>query len=670
MGFSDNPQIDDFSKISEESVLATKQAFLQRKGFLVREESPDKGVDLDVELLVDNQVSGFKFAIQIKSSQDVKTGKRSGIKCIKYTIKTSRLGYLCRRKPGMGLIVVYDERNEKLYYDYVEKICARITKDHKDNTWVNQDTVVFTIPFQNTVNDNAVANIYKTMRQRNDRFTDMYETAASDYDLPIFNFGTPTNPTTILDEYGYLFFNKKEYQILYGLFSKMSLDKILGNPKFTLLAAITYYETGRHAEATFFLKKSELYIGQYTSSERELQNVTSINLEYSLGRLEVEEYEKRLRKLDATITGGMNRVFVKLQIMRMKMLQVDIFEETSNSNFFHDIEEITSTIKNINEDEDIGSLYLIEVASFIHELGVQRFLKTTARMTIRRTMLGDDAVDEETMRDLKFIIGLTINSHALLQGIIELSNTTNNEYLNAVALYKKNYMFYSLLFQTTVSSLSANRPIDEFKSADSGKQMKIAYYELIESYNLFQRRDIAGGAYNTLGIARELNFLYSFFNGKNIDDDVHTQTEAALLQLEKVLQIPPSKIMSEELLVKILERKKVPTASTYKTMSVEEREKFALYSVKSAGLPPERAANVLAEIEFMAKAADAINDNYFEVLQNLKHTKNMETMYKDHPKFVIHCKGCGYQTLESTSLDELLRCLKTQHPHYCLNNIS
>jgi hypothetical protein len=52
MGFYDNPIIDIYSKTSEESLITTKQVFLQKNGFLVREENPDKGVDLDVELLI------------------------------------------------------------------------------------------------------------------------------------------------------------------------------------------------------------------------------------------------------------------------------------------------------------------------------------------------------------------------------------------------------------------------------------------------------------------------------------------------------------------------------------------------------------------------------------------------------------------------------------------
>lgn len=140
MGFCNNPIVDIYSKTFEESVIATKRVFSQKNGFLVREENPDKGVDLDVELLIDNQVSGFKFAIQIKSARKLQTIQKEGSTFIRYNIKASRLGYLCRRSPGFGLIVVYDTQEQQLYYDYVENICS-IMGEHNDNEWMNNENV-------------------------------------------------------------------------------------------------------------------------------------------------------------------------------------------------------------------------------------------------------------------------------------------------------------------------------------------------------------------------------------------------------------------------------------------------------------------------------------------------------------------------------------------------
>jgi Domain of unknown function (DUF4365) len=135
MSFIENPEVDLYSEASEESVNEARRVFTQRNGFLVREENPDKGVDLDVELILDKRVTGFKFAIQLKSVQELRVINKDGTQYISYSFKTSRLGYLIRRKPGLGLIVIYDDINRQLYFDYVENIYRILMDEHKDDEW-------------------------------------------------------------------------------------------------------------------------------------------------------------------------------------------------------------------------------------------------------------------------------------------------------------------------------------------------------------------------------------------------------------------------------------------------------------------------------------------------------------------------------------------------------
>lgn len=58
MGFNDNPIIDQYSRASEESVLKTRLFFSQKNNFIAIVRIPDKGVDLDVELIRNNSAIG------------------------------------------------------------------------------------------------------------------------------------------------------------------------------------------------------------------------------------------------------------------------------------------------------------------------------------------------------------------------------------------------------------------------------------------------------------------------------------------------------------------------------------------------------------------------------------------------------------------------------------
>lgn len=84
-------------------------AYLQKKRFISREEHPVYCVDFDIELIIsDEGASSKKFAIQIKSTASVKTAKYGTNIFSTSQFKTSRLGYLARREPAYGIIILYD----------------------------------------------------------------------------------------------------------------------------------------------------------------------------------------------------------------------------------------------------------------------------------------------------------------------------------------------------------------------------------------------------------------------------------------------------------------------------------------------------------------------------------------------------------------------------------
>src|SRR5688572_13157963 len=116
MAFDDSPNVDPSSKASEESVLAVKAFFTRRNGFISREEIPDYGCDLNVELVLEKEnASSQQFPIQIKSDGDISIINSYGSKYISKSIETSRIGYLCRRTPAYGLVIVYDVKTGLCY---------------------------------------------------------------------------------------------------------------------------------------------------------------------------------------------------------------------------------------------------------------------------------------------------------------------------------------------------------------------------------------------------------------------------------------------------------------------------------------------------------------------------------------------------------------------------
>lgn len=666
MGFYDNPIVDIYSKTSEESVIATKQVFLQKNGFLVREENPDKGVDLDVELLIDNQVSGFKFAIQIKSAQKLQTIQKEGSFFIRYNIKTSRLGYLCRRSPGFGLIVVYDNQEEQLYYDYVENIYSSIMEEHNGNEWKSNENVTFFIKTSNVVNKESIISIYETMRRRYLHFNEMYTQKAYDFDLPTFQYKEFEDPVAVLEKYGYVFFNNKEYQILFSFLSKLNLNKIVQNHKIVLLAAITYCQTGQYVEGEYFSKKCESFLSEYSDEEKELLLILKLTSEFSLGKTDRSAFYKKLKEVEVSVKGEMNSIFIGLQILFMELLNTTIiYEEKSLENVLKKIESIENQINTLEAPQETRYLYMMEVVSFVHHIGIRHFLQSITRMMIQKKILGDSPL-QERLANAKLLVMLIVKPQEILQLIWDYSNKTKNDYLMATALFKKTYMFYSFSLQSLGLSYSSGTSIDSLKKTHPTNLFKQAYSEIINAYNIFQKRNDLRNAYKCLAISMEVNYLHSFINAQNIDDCIHNQITVALERLEKELNIEPYKILTEDMLINLISRKERSIFDDYYSLSTEEKYQFANIIAQSIGLPSERIDNLISEFNFMQKAEDAINTKYFDILQNLSHTKSKETLYIEAPRYVIRCKNCNYQTVESDNLDKLLGCLRAEHSHICL----
>jgi Domain of unknown function (DUF4365) len=156
MAYGDTPKVDDNSIRSEESVFAVKKILSRRNGFISREESPDYGVDLDVELV--NREKGAtsqKFAVQIKSAKKIAYVQKEGTEYVVLPFKTSRLSYLCNRTPAYGIIALHEENSEAAYFDYVDAIVPRLDEHNAD--WREQETVTIYIAKQLLTDETALA---------------------------------------------------------------------------------------------------------------------------------------------------------------------------------------------------------------------------------------------------------------------------------------------------------------------------------------------------------------------------------------------------------------------------------------------------------------------------------------------------------------------------------
>lgn len=664
MAFNDNPEIDIYSKNSEESVLAVKQFLMQKSGFIVREENPDKGVDFDVELILNNQASGFKFAIQLKSVQKAKFSTKEETQYVAYRIKTSRLGYLCRRSPGYGLIIIYDDESRTSYFDYVENIVKNLDLIANDDAWRENDTVTMYINSDMVLDQSSVAGIHHIMLNRRDGHQNMYAKYASEFGLPGFNKYVVEDLSELIEKYGYALLNSRDYHIIYDYLTKQPFTKIADNPKLLLLAAVTYSQIGQNIEADFFISKCRRYFDNYADSEKELLNLFQIVTEFRLGRIDKDKYLNKLRLIEPHIKNDSNAILIKIQILFNEMIDINVF---ANEPFKYILPKLDSLIETINSskiDEDIRNYYSLEILSVMYQIGIQHFFRYTTDALIQKKVLGEAPI-KERISNAHTLIMLLGTPMKLLQGIYEYSVKENNEHLKAAVIFKRTFMFDSLVMTTLTSVFSGEITFDKFKDQQQPQLFEQSYRDIIDAYNIFNNRYDLDIAYRSLSMSLEINYFYSFIYGKNIDEHALDATRKRMIQLEDALGLEPNEIVAEKMIISAMARSNSDLIS-YRSLSEGNESLVAELFLKAIGLPPERLPNLLSEISFMRNAEVAINTKYFEILQNLSHTKSKETFYSSPPRHIIRCKGCNYQTIESDNLDELLTCLRAEHGHICL----
>src|SRR5690606_38606126 len=121
--------------------------------------------DFDVELILQHEnASSWKFPIQLKSVQTITLVNKDEF--ISYSFETSRLGYLMRRIPSMGIVVLYSIEQNECFYEYADKVYSRLMEERDSDEWKKNDKVNIHIPYTNVLSKKTAIDIHETMTKR------------------------------------------------------------------------------------------------------------------------------------------------------------------------------------------------------------------------------------------------------------------------------------------------------------------------------------------------------------------------------------------------------------------------------------------------------------------------------------------------------------------------
>jgi hypothetical protein len=661
MAFTDAPEVDDNSKASEESVNAVRAFFTRRNGFIFREETPDYGVDVDVELVVkEKDASSWKFPIQIKSKKSLTIIKESDEELISFPFMVSRLGYLSKRAPAYGIIVVFDEEQQQCYYDYVDAVIARLDKHQQRVGWRTQKSVSILLPLQ-LIDSGSLVSIHQTMVTRHENHEKLIAKHGRKYDIPYLQVSRqapietdltdPAQAVTFLVKYGTFLFNEQEFTKILTLFGIISATTILNTPELLFLAAITYCRTGNAVDAEYYLRKIEKKKASLTTEQRGIIQFSELRLDFLKGEIDYDSFLLQISALEDNIEGVENRLLVKINKLFFELNKTaasgDFEIATKNR-----IDALTDEITKAYLPENQKHLMLVYHADNINSFALESFLHFNSSFQLGQSLKIDMPM-KTRIAFAQFSTGML--SQAIKLGIdaYRFADENNSFLLKASAAHNLGKFFfqarYYFLMQQVEENLSTkDEMITEYRRF---------YAFSVTAYNHFMKLQMQQNAHEAVCNAYELQSLCLKLLGFQLGKKTGSELMLMIRQIEDINDLQPFNSASD-FITEVVERRKSTAPTRLANITDESIDLLAKDALKLLQLPIERLPNMISEIKAIRSFELHCNNPDIELLTNNNHMASNETKYLLPSTFVLHNKRTGKQTQPYNDIDRLLENFK------------
>lgn len=667
MGFFDNPKVDPSSERSEASVLAVRTILSQKNGFISREEHPDFGADLDVELISQGQASGGRFVVQIKSVQKPTMVTKNGQRFISYEFLTSRLGYLCRSAPGYGILVVYDDSSETALYDLVENIYKRICEAKKPPVWYKQESVTIHIPLSNTLDDVSASRLHHLYSLRFSNHDVLVARHGNQYGIPVIAALSrasgldPNNPQSIakfLTEYGAILFNQRDFTFIIDLLRETPPRVIDNSSELSFIAAITFAEAGRLIDAEYYLRKTQRF--QLPAEKVAMIKLYSAEVEFRYGRSDVRRYLAELSQL-LSIAEGVNHLSIRLRIDYLNVLiTFGISSKKKQKNIVSGLRRTEDEIRKADIDQAARHLLLLASAGNLYQLAINLQATHITQFRIREKVIGPTTIKERLVAAQEILDLMRSATNTIESVKRDLKNSDAEDAILPYIQYRLAFMFFSFVFNTFMLDGGALTP-----DSQSEELFRSRYATALDAYNRFVKIGVLDDAYSALATALELKLLHDHSFATSFEGLTEKELLSRINTIGKQLGRLEYTSLVKQYIQETLPKLNNLDERGFRDIDPGKEREFAEYFALSLDLPEERIENIVADIVSNRKFAEAIPDLSIELLQNLLHTDHRSTMYIKPVVYVAICRKCGFKTNSSQDVERVIEEVIAKHGRSC-----
>jgi hypothetical protein len=627
MSFFENPKIDAASERSEESVNATRIFFTQKAGFIIREEKPDYGVDFDVELIENKEATRNKFAIQIKSSSKFNSKILKQEEYFILDFLTSRLGYLSRNTPGLGLIVIYDESRKQLYYDYIEEIIDRITVFKESTDWISQEKVRIYIPAKNTLNQNSIKSLYGKFQQVFKNHNTLLLNHARDYNIPIVDATNSLQEIKIdsllkmLEEYGLFLFNNLKFSELFAAFSKIPYSEISRDPKLSFLAALVYSEIGKPIDSNLFLQYCELHKNNLSEEFIDIISFTRFRNDFILGKRDIDKFIEELVILEKRSKSKQNSFTIRINISLLKLYNI-IGEKEIDDSLLLEFKNILTEITNAELNKDITHLLILFQLENYYTCALKLSSQSIIQQKLKES-LGVFIPRDERIRGAKYLFELLSFPIEYIKKAMIYAEESKNKLIRAHSLHKMAAFVFTYLFDNAMLNIDLPETINSVQEL-----LETCFDNSILSYNLFINLKLINEAHIALIVAYETKQLSIL----QYNRDIGKISSKDILDKIRKLENDIGKQRFSSVIEKFYSEKENMKKSLLKDLSIEEIVFFAKSIARARNLPESRFENLLQDIKNRQLFEKYCDIEKYELLQT---NGSGEDIYKFPTSYIL-----------------------------------
>lgn len=648
MSFSDLPIVDNSSINSELSAIELISKLNQASGFICREDVPDKGCDFDVELIINNtEASNWRFALQLKSILHPNYIDEGNY--ISYSFETSRLGYLTRRQPAFGIIVLYSVQDKRLYFDYVDCIYDRLVKERDNDDWKKNDKVNIKIPTSSYLNEDTIKNLHSTFVRRFENAQLMQITHGEKYDLPIINSDSSlNNEESIIEKlkkYGISLLRSYNLGIVHKMISSLSMAQINTDKELQAIAAITYCEAGQHIEAAYYFHKISKI--NYTEIDETIE-FAKLKNDFSLGNIDIDELIEKMTSLRNDVTNSINSITIDINLVQFELMKLSRDRGKKTDTLLITTKELFNDIDTASmQDHYKAQLSLWNLYNYSYLISIIR-IRAISELKIALSLNVELSLEEKREKIL-YLASYEDDFSKKIMNVYDIVKKLENDSLTAtIILLNNRHVLFSkidtLPFKKTTSSIIDND--DENLLIDNIDKALYAYNVFIENSRYKE-------AYRS--ICDAIDFAFILLNFYCIDKDLRIDRMIdEKIKLENDFDLPVYKSPIPELINRTKKQANEKNSpSNYKDFTDEDIEYLSSTILSLYKLPEDRRINIVNEIKSYRLFHSRCTNPSLELLVNHPSTYNKHS-YSEPVEFIIKSIITGIQTPPSSDMEKLL----------------